>query len=186
MKSHQPNLFLTRTQFFDNCTVGRLTEAQGHVICMTLEPRWRDLAGGQRRIRGMTCIAHGDYPLFYEYDAHLKYQCWRTGRAGSSAKARICFLAKGGSIPGHTHGDILLGYLHPSGYEESTFDGMLYRPAEAFSRLYEYYASLRANHNDLLLRVEPLVTKPNVFPTIESPVIKPNQIVLEDYILQTL
>lgn len=186
MRDHSPNLFLTRTQFYENCTIGKLTEAQGHLICMTLEPRWRDLVAGQRWIRGKTCIAAGDYPLFYGYDAQLKYQCWRLGKSGVSFKVRICFLSKGGSIPTHTQNDILLGYLRNEDDEDDNFNGILYRPVEAFSRLYDYYRTLRANHGDLVLRIEPLTKKPSIKPAIESPVIKPNHIVLEDYILQTL
>lgn len=186
MRNHSPNLFLTRMQFYENCTVGKLTEAQGHLISMTLEPRWRDLAAGQRWVRGKTCIAAGDYPLFYGYDDHLKYQCWRLGKSGVSFKARICFFAKGGSVPIHTRGDILLGYFHHEGDSNDDFNGILYHPAEAFSHLYDYYTALRANHNDLVLRIEPLSTKPSIGPTIESPIVKPDQMILEDYILQTL
>ena len=186
MRSHSPNLFLTRTQFYENCTVGKLTEAQGHLICMTLEPRWRDLVAGQRWIRGKTCTTAGDYPLFYGYDAQLKYQCWRLGKSGVSFKVRICFLSKGGSIPMHTQSDILLGYLRNEDDEDDNFNGILYRPVEAFSRLYDYYRTLRVNHGDLVLRIEPLTIKPSIKPAIESPVIKPNHVVLEDYILQTL
>lgn len=186
MKYRVPNLILTRVQFYDNCTVGRLTEAQGHLICMTLEPRWRDIAAGQRWVRGKTCIAAGDYPLFYGYDAQLKYQCWRLGKSGMSFKVRICFLAKGGSVPAHTQCDILLGYLCNEDDGNDNFNGILYRPVEAFSRLHDYYTALRANHDDLVLRIESLTAKPSIKPAVESPTIKPGHVVLEDYILQTL
>lgn len=185
MRDHSPNLFLTRTLFYENCTVGRLTEAQGHLICMTLEPRWRNLAAGERWIKGKTCVAAGDYPLFFGYDSHLKYQCWRLGKSGVSSKTRICFLAKGGSVPNHTQGDILVGYLCGENDEETDFAGILHRPVEAFSRLHAYYSSLRANHADFMLRIEALIKVPVIKPAVESPLLPSDQIVLEDYILQT-
>lgn len=186
MKSHSPNLFLTRTQFYENCTVGRLTEAQGHLICMTLEPRWRDIPAGQRWIRGKTCIAAGDYPLLYEYDARLKYQCWRLGKAGVSSKTRICFMSKSGSTPQQTQGDILLGFLHPEDEKDGNFEGLLHRPHVAFARLLAYYTTLRANHGDLVVRIEPPTLQPSIKPAVESPDIAFNSKILEDYILQTL
>ena len=105
---------------------------------------------------------------------------------GVSTHARICFFTKGGAVPSQTRGDILVGYMGLDDDNGSTFDGVLYRPAEAFSRLYDYYTALRANHSELLLRIVPLETKPVIMPAIESPQIAPNQKVLEDYILQTL
>ena len=41
MKKRVPTLVLTRVQFYEDCTVGRLSDKDGRLLCMTLEPRWR-------------------------------------------------------------------------------------------------------------------------------------------------
>ena len=183
-RPHIPTLKLTRVQFFEDCTVGRLTDGKGLLLCMTLEPRWR--AAGCRRVQGKTCIVSGTYKMVFGYDTSLKYQCWKLTGYSLPGCVRLCFLAKSGSVADHTRGDILLGYLSPEGDEEQPFDGRLYRPVEAYERLLDYYVSLRANHGDFLLRVEPVKTPVTFFPAVEAPPISPDLVCLEDYILQTL
>ncbi len=183
--SPAPTLVLTRVQFYEDCTVGRLSDPQDHLLCMTLEPRWRAPLPRHVTMKGPCCIVPGIYRLYYEYDYGLKYLCWHTGRHGNTF-VRLCFLAKGGSVAAHTQGDILLGYLSPEGDEERPFDGRLYRPAEAFERLLAYYAALRANHGDFRLKVKPVVEPVSLLPAVEAPVLPSPLVQLEDYLLQTL
>ena len=180
-----PTLVLTRVQFYEDCTVGRLSDPQDHLLCMTLEPRWSVPQSRQVTMKGPCCIVPGMYRMYYEYDYDLKYLCWHTGRHGNTF-VRLCFLAKGGSVAAHTQGDILLGYLSPEGDEERPFEGRLYRPAEAFERLLAYYTALRANHGDFRLKVEPVVEPVSLLPAVEAPVLPSPLVQLEDYLLQTL
>jgi len=123
MRRHQPTLVLTRVQFYEDCTVGRLSDGQGRLLCMTLEPRWSPPK--ERRGRRASCVVSGIYQVTYGFDSELKYQCWTlTGRMVKT-KVRLCFVAKSGSVAAHTNGDILLGYLSPEGDAERPFEGML-------------------------------------------------------------
>ena len=183
--SPAPTLVLTRVQFYEDCTVGRLCDPQNHLLCMTLEPRWRAPLPRQVTMKGPCCIVPGNYRMYYEYDHDLKYLCWHTGRHGNTF-VRLCFLAKGGSVAAHTQGDILLGYLSPEGDEERAFEGQLYRPMEAFERLLAYYATLRANHGDFRLQVEPVVEPVRLLPAVKAPDLPSPLVQLEDYLLQTL
>ena len=183
--SHTPTLVLTHVQFYEDCTVGRLCDWQGHLLCMTLEPRWRERKGNYAPVLP-TCLRAADYPLTFHYDEALRYTCWHLKQRKVKHKIRICFHAKGGSVAAHTKGDLLLGYLSPEGDGEQPFDGRLYRPVEAYERLLDYYYALRANHDDFLLRVEPTQGPVTVLPAVEVPALSPDQITLEDYILQTV
>lgn len=183
MKKRVPTLVLTRVQFYEDCTVGRLSDKDGRLLCMTLEPRWRQ---PEKKIRRKSCIAAGVYHVAYGYDRELKYQCWLLWGKPLKTKIRLCFLAKGGSVAAHTQGDILLGYLNPDGDEERAFEGQLYRPVEAFERLLAYYASLRANHDDLRMRVEPTTGPVTLLPAVKAPDLPIVMAHVEDYILQTL
>ena len=184
--SPAPTLVLTRVQFYEDCTVGRLSDPQDRLLCMTLEPRWRAPLPRHVTMKGPCCIAPGIYRMYYEYDYGLKYLCWHTGRHHGNTFVRLCFLAKGGSVAAHTHGDILLGYLSPEGDEERAFEGQLYRPMEAFERLLAYYAVLRANHGDFRLQVKSVVEPVSLLPVVEAPVLPSPLVQLEDYLLQTL
>lgn len=182
MRRQASTLMLTRVQFYEDCTVGRLSDPQGHLLCMTLEPRWR--LPGQHRVKGQTCIPSGNYPLMYDYDAEMRYQCWTLHHLKS--RPRLCFFTKDGSVAAQTKGDLLLGYLSPEGDRECPFEGRLYRPVEAFERLLDYYYSLRANHADFRLQVEPTQEPVTILPAVEAPQLRPEQFHFEDYILQTL
>ena len=183
-KSHIPTLKLTRVQFFEDCTVGKLTDGKDLLLCMTLEPRWQEV--GRSRVKGLSCITSGTYNLTFGYDMSLKYQCWKLTGYALPGCVRLCFIAKSGSVAAHSQGDILLGYLSPEGDEDRPFDGRLYRPVEAYERLLDYYVSLRANHGDFVLRVEPTKGPVTLLPAVEVPPIPPDLVRLEDYILQTL
>lgn len=183
MRRQTPTLVLTRVQFYEDCTVGRLSDGHGRLLCMTLEPRWRP---PEERRRRASCVVSGIYQVTYGFDSELKYQCWTlTGRT-VRVKVRLCFVAKSGSVAAHTNGDILLGYLSPESDVESPFEGLLYRPIEAFERLLAYYVALRANHGDFCLKVEPNQGPVTLLPAVEAPAIIPDLVTLEDYILQTL
>ena len=184
MRLQAPTLVLTRVQFYEDCTVGRLSDKEGQLICMTLEPRWRE--EGHRLRRGCCCIGAGGYSLSYGFDQEMKYACWKLTRRNFCARVRLCFLAKGGSVAAHTKGDILLGYLSPEGDAERPFEGRLYRPVEAFERLLAYYAALRANHGDFRLKVEPTTGPVTLLPVVEAPRLPNDLVHVEDYILQTL
>lgn len=182
MRRQAPTLVLTRVQFYEDCTVGRLNDPQGHLLCMTLEPRWR--LPGQYRVKGQTCIPPGTYPLVYGYDAEMRYQCWTLHHLKS--RPRLCFFTKDGSVAAHTQGDLLLGYLSPEGDEERPFEGRLYRPVEAFERLLDYYTVLRANHADFRLRVESTQGPVTFLPAVTAPALNPDKVTFKDYILQTV
>ena len=183
MRKQKPNLFLRRMWYYYDCTIGCLTDNAGQLLSMTLEPRWHE--AGSCRVRGC-CIDHGTYKTVFGYDASLKYSCWKLTGHNLPGRVRLCFLAKSGSVADHTKGDILLGYLCPEGDHERPCDGRLYRPVEAYERLLDYYVSLRANHGDFLLRVEPTKSPVMLLPAVEAPPIPPDLVRLEDYILQTL
>ncbi len=53
---------LTRIARKKGYTIGRLT-MNGHRICDTLEPQWRDFAHGAQKVRGRSAIPEGRYPL---------------------------------------------------------------------------------------------------------------------------
>ena len=184
MSTKAPSLFLTRVQFYEDCTVGRLSDKEGHLLCMTLEPRWHKQEPRVRR--NSHCVGAGYYRILFGYDHELKYSCWRLTTRNFSAHVRLCFYAKSGSVAAHTQGDILVGYLSPEGDEERPFEGCLYRPVEAFERLRDYYASLRANHDDFRLRVELTQGPVTLLPAVKAPSSLPGLVRLEDYILQTL
>lgn len=184
MRRQATTLVLTRVQFYEDCTVGRLSDSQGHMLCMTLEPRWHQ--PGERHLQGMTCVSPGSYKLVFAYDESLRYQCWRLTSRALAGRVRLCFHTKVGSVAAHTKGDLLLGYLSPEGDAEQPFEGCLYRPVEAYERLLDYYYSLRANHADFRLQVEPTQEPVTILPPVEAPQLRPEQFHFEDYILQTL
>jgi len=184
MRRQPTTLVLTRVQFYEDCTVGRLSDAQGQLLCMTLEPRW--CPPEERSGRRASCVVSGIYLVTYGFDSELKYQCWTlTGRM-VKVKVRLCFVAKSGSVAAHTNGDILLGYLSPESDAERPFEGRLYRPVEAYERLLDYYTALRANHSDFRLKVEPTPGPMTLLPVVEAPALSSDRVTLEDYILQTL
>jgi len=184
--SLEPTLMLTHVQFYEDCTVGLLSDKEGHMLCMTLEPRWRKRSNHDNVLEA--CLREGDYRLGFHYDVALRYSCWhlKQGKNKKKRKIRLCFHTKSGSVAAHTHGDLLLGYLSPEGDAEQSFDGRLYRPVEAYERLLKYYYSLRANHGDLLMRVTTPTPPETLLPAVEAPKLHPEQFHFEDYILQTL
>lgn len=184
MRKQQPNLFLQRIWCYDDCTVGRLTNTDGLLLSMTLEPRWRE--PGSRHVRGKTCVSQGIYRLVFGYDSMLKYPCWKLAGRALANRVRLCFLAKGGSVAAHTQGDILLGYLGHENGAEQPFEGLLHRPVEAYERLRDYYVGLRANHGDLVLRIDDPPEPVLRLPAVAAPTVCTDLIPLEDYILQTL
>ena len=176
MRQQVPSLFLTHVQFYEDCTVGRLNDKEGQLLCMTLEPRWHR----------QEIIEAGVYSVSYGYNRDLKYQCWLLSGKPLKTKVRVCFFTKNGSVAAQTRRDILLGYLSPEGDEERPFEGRLYRPAEAFERLLAYYVALRANHGDFRLQVKPVVEPVRLLPAVEAPVLPSPLVQLKDYLLQTL
>ena len=184
VRKQTPNLFLQRIWCYDDCTIGRLTDADGLLLSMTLEPCWRK--EDSHCATGKTCVCQGTYRLAFGYDKTLKYQCWKLTNHALYRRIRLCFLAKGGSVVAHTQGDILLGYLGPDDDAEQPFDGQLYRPVEAFERLRDYYVSLRANHSDLVLCIDDPSEPVQWLPAVAAPLISTGQNQLADYILQTL
>lgn len=53
---------LTRIARQKEYTIGRM-EIDGNYVCDTLEPIWRNLAGGARKLKGKTAIPEGRYAL---------------------------------------------------------------------------------------------------------------------------
>lgn len=60
-------LVLRRIYKRENCTIGVLyyyNELDAMCkICDTLEDKWRDLAGGEKKVNGRTCIPDGEYDV---------------------------------------------------------------------------------------------------------------------------
>lgn len=203
-KKYKPNLFLKRELFYENCTVGSLwvlhdvDDNRDRFISHTMEPRWRDLANGERKIVGRTCIPAGIYPIEFSYEDHLKYKCPRLKMTTGFINIRICFISKSGSKPRQTQGNILLGFVHQietvlnakqdavtaqGGGDDATnqqtceplaisnFDGTLYSPAIAFKRLKDYFEKLRANKEEMVLEIKDGDSEnwhPTILPKIED------------------
>lgn len=53
---------LTRIAKKDGYTIGRMAIG-GQYFCDTLEPQWRNLKGGERKMPGRTAIGEGTYPV---------------------------------------------------------------------------------------------------------------------------
>lgn len=141
----KPNLFLKRTGFYADCTVGELSNDEGERICYTLEPPYRPPT--ERAVVGNTAIPEGTYPLKMEYDTTLRYKCLRVGDVKGFKNVRLCFLTKTSSEPHQAKGNILLGcHFSPD-------EGRLTDSISAFELLNTYYESKRCNHAQLCLEV---------------------------------
>ena len=57
------NLRLEREYYNENFTLGRLYVDDVYE-CDTLEPRWRDYAGGDKKVKGESAIPEGRYKMF--------------------------------------------------------------------------------------------------------------------------
>ena len=62
---------LTRIAKRKGYTIGRL-EVDGQYLCDTLEPTWRDLHHGARKLRGQTAIPEGRYPVVVTLSPRFK------------------------------------------------------------------------------------------------------------------
>lgn len=140
-----PNVFLRRTQFYRDCTLGTLTNENGELICYTLEPPYR--APDERPVVGQTAIPNGTYPLKMEYDTALRYKCLRVGEVRGFKNARLCFLTKTKATPTQTRCHILLGT------QMDEVDGCLTNCVTAFEALLAYYEEKRCNHSQLCLQI---------------------------------
>lgn len=140
------NLFLKRTGFYADCTVGELYDESGNRICHTLEPPYRP--SGERTVVGNTAIPNGIYPLKMEYDTNLKYKCLRVGEVRGFKNIRLCFLTKASATPQQTKGNILLGCRVVED------EGKLEDCISAFEDLNSYYESKRCNHSQLCLEIK--------------------------------
>ena len=125
------NLFLKRTGFYADCTVGELYDESGNRICHTLEPPYRP--SGERTVVGNTAIPNGIYPLKMEYDTALRYKCLRAADVRGFKNIRLCFLTKAQATANQTKGNILLGSRVAE--EEGRLDDCI----TAFEKLNEYY-----------------------------------------------
>lgn len=118
----EPNLFLTRTMFFETFTVGKLWRWRRDdevsdrevldnrlVLAYTLEPRWRDLKYGERKMVGRTAVPAGEYRLALEYDAYRSIQAPRLKGLQGFTRVFLTIARKGCQVPSLTKGDILLG-----------------------------------------------------------------------------
>lgn len=139
------NLFLKRTEFYADCTVGELYDESGNRICYTLEPPYRP--SGERTVVGNTAIPNGIYPLKMEYDTALRYKCLRAADVRGFKNIRLCFLTKAQATANQTKGNILLG----SRVAEE--EGRLEDCITAFEKLNEYYEAKRCNHSQLCLQI---------------------------------
>ncbi len=140
-----PNLFLRRTGFYADCTIGELCDELGMRICYTLEPPFRP--SGERAVVGNTAIPDGIYPLKMEYDAALRYKCLRVADVRGFKNIRLCFLAKTQATACQTKGSILIGCR----LDED--DGMLKDCLPAFEALNDCYEEKRCNHSQLCMQV---------------------------------
>lgn len=140
-----PNLFLKRTGFYADCTIGELSDENGNHICYTLEPPYRP--PGERTVVGKTAIPDGIYPLKMEYDTTLRYKCLRAADVRGFKNIRLCLLTKAQATANQTKGNILLG----SRVVES--EGKLEDCISAFEVLNSYYEAKRCNHSQLCVQI---------------------------------
>lgn len=140
-----PNLFLKRTQFYSDCTIGELSDENGNHLCYTLEPPYRPT--GERTLVGKTAIPDGIYPLKMEYDAALRYKCLRVADVRGFKNIRLCFLSKAQTTANQTKGHILIG----SRVVES--EGILEDCLSAFEALNAYFEAKRCNHGQLCMQI---------------------------------
>lgn len=149
MKKHyqyRPNLFLIRTDRFNDAVIGRLLDEEGNTVCLTLEPPPPDRKSKWRR-SGRTNVPEGVFRLAYEFDEYLKYGCLRLCGRMKSRNVRICFITKRGVWPGQTRHDILVGMeLKPE-------EGIIGDALTAFRRLKGYYEKKRCEQQELFLSV---------------------------------
>ena len=186
-KQYIPNVFLRREAFYDICTIGTLRDADGRYLCNTMEPRWRNLSGGERKVVGQTCVPAGIYPIEFTYDTHLKYKCPRLRITPGFLNIRICFISKAGCVPKHTQGNILVGGLtpSPSPQGEGSFDGKLVEPAKAFKVVKDLFETMRANRETMVLQIEDSC-HPTHFLKLPQSETQDYDLDDEDYILATL
>lgn len=140
-----PNVFLKRTHYYSDCTLGELTDENGNHICFTLEPPYRP--AGERPVVGNTAIPEGVYPVKMEYDTTLRYKCPRVGDVRGFKNVRICFLTKAQAFAKQTKGHILVGM------GINTDEGRLDDCVSAFEAILAYYEAKRCNHAQLCLQV---------------------------------
>lgn len=107
-------LKLKRTVFKSDKTMGRLylvnngspADGDGETyLCDTLEPRRRNLKGGERKIAGATAIPEGRYPLVISKSA--KFRRWLPTLLGVPDFSGI--LIHAGNTERDTRGCILVG-----------------------------------------------------------------------------
>ncbi len=76
-----------------------------HYVCDTLEPRWRDLAHGERKVRGLTAIPEGRYPVVVSHSP--KFGRWLPLLMGVPRFSGVRIHT--GNLPQDTEGCILVG-----------------------------------------------------------------------------
>lgn len=111
------NLILQRIAKKKGYTIGRLymkEEREGtapslQYFCDTLEPTWRDYAGGARKVKGCSAIPEGRYAVVITWSP--KFNEWLPLLLGD-AEFRRCWSGiriHAGNTPGDTAGCILVG-----------------------------------------------------------------------------
>lgn len=85
-------------------TIGRLY-VDGAYVCDTLEPTWRDLAHGARKLNGRTAIPDGRYPLVVTWSK--RFDAWLPLVVGVPGFSAVRIHA--GNTANDTQGCILVG-----------------------------------------------------------------------------
>lgn len=113
-EAQKTELLLRRMVFKDDMTLGKLYLAAGEgllpgeapaYICDTLEPKRRNLGGGERKIKGRTAIPEGRYPLVISKSR--RFRRWLPTLVGVPRFSGI--LIHTGNTERDTEGCILVG-----------------------------------------------------------------------------
>lgn len=125
MKKKEFELILQRTYCGKEYTIGNLS-LDGHYICDTLEPKWRDYAKGEEKVPGKSAIPAGTYRLGSKWNAKLRSKVITVLNVPKFEGIQI----HAGNYPADTKGCILVGFNNIPGMvcnSKSTLDYILRR-----------------------------------------------------------
>lgn len=126
---------LYRVAYREHYTIGRLFyKKDGHVhsLCDTLEPRWRDYAGGEKKVKGHSAIAAGTYKLILGYNSHMCMSVPQLSNVPQFEGVQI--------HPGNTYKDTA-GCILPGTNDHV---GKVSRSLSAFSKIFQLFLDSRS------------------------------------------
>ena len=108
-KTKQSNIILCRRLFFQDATIGELSDPSGHQICLTMEPPVVHSKKSFFCQHKDVAIPEGLYPLDCYYDTTCATFCFRINRIRGIGSIRLCTYPGQDVTPRQTIGDILVG-----------------------------------------------------------------------------